>query len=301
LYLIRPMEVATALLTSSNVAEPSAGESTWSGATTYAADDQAISTSTHRKYQSVQGSNTNHDPTVDDGTWWIDIGPTNRYAMFDNKTGTQTENADSIAASIDLSSTVDSFALLNLDAASVRVKMTDDNDGIVYDQTFDLIDLSGITDPYSWCFDPIAKQTSLVRKDMPKYGTTASVAVTITKTGGTAKCGVCAVGLSKEMGQVQYGAQIGIQDFSIKSTDDFGNYTIVERNFADTAQFDVRLANSQVDQVKKLLASYRATPIVYVGTETFESTVVFGFYRDFRVVIQFLEAAVCTIELEGLA
>ncbi len=296
MYLIRPMSVTDAVLTSSNV--PETDFSAWASGTTYALNDKAISTTTHRIYQSAVGSNVGHDPTTDDGTHWTDIGPTNKWAMFDQKVGTQTSNSTSIDVTLRLTSSVDSVALLNTSAETVRIVMTDDTAGVVYDQTFELTDLTGLTDVYSWCFDPVVLSSVLVTNVLPKYGSSATVRVVIS--GSAAMCGACVVGLSKQIGAVQYGAQIGIQDYSVKSTDLFGDYEIVERDFTDTAQFDVWISSGNVDAVKKMLAAYRATPIVYVGTEAYESTTVFGFYKNFQTVISYPDYSVCTIELEGL-
>ena len=99
LKFLKPVTITTAMLISSTRAETD--HSAWASGTTYAAADRCISTTTHRIYASVQGSNTNHNPTTDDGTWWIDVGPTNRWAMFDQTVGSITSQATPLTVVLD--------------------------------------------------------------------------------------------------------------------------------------------------------------------------------------------------------
>ena len=48
-----PIPITPALLTSTTCAEPSAGETVWSAATSYKGGDRVISTTTHRTYEAL--------------------------------------------------------------------------------------------------------------------------------------------------------------------------------------------------------------------------------------------------------
>ena len=81
------------ILISSTV--PESDYPAWSGSTSYTAGTRCISTVTHRIYECVT-AHSNKDPTNvvnQSGTtvYWLDIGPTNRWAMFDSEVSTQTE------------------------------------------------------------------------------------------------------------------------------------------------------------------------------------------------------------------
>ena len=66
-------------------------------------------------------------------------------------------------------------------------------------------------------------------------------------------------------------------------------------------QIDYDLANiGAVDEIVNLLAEYRATPIVYIGSDAYASTIVYGFYKDFTVVIAYYLKSICNLEIEGL-
>lgn len=254
--------------------------------------------SIHKAYESLQAGNTGHTPRSSP-TWWLDLGATNRWKMFDGSVTSQTSNPDSIVIGIKALGRMDSVALLNVSAATARFKMTDATEGVVYDQTYSLVSDSGITDWYAYFFEAITRITDYVELDMPPYAN-ATLDITLTDTGGTALCGACVVGQRKEIGGTQYDASLGIMDYSLKTRDSFGNYTILERAFSKRGNFMLWVENTMVDELHTILASYRATPIVYIGSDRFGCSVIYGFYKDFSTVIKYPTASICNIELEGL-
>lgn len=293
--VIRPMRVDDAALVSSDV--PETEHAAWSSVTAYDAADRAIKA--HRIWESVQGANTNHDPVTDDGTWWIEIGPTNRWAMFDEIVQTQTTQADSVSVQLQAVGRIDTVAMLNIAATSALVRMTDSIDGVVYEETFGLVSTEGILDWSAYFFEPIARKTDLIVQGLPPYAN-ALLDVELTQTGGTVKCGVLIPGFSRTIGTTLAGAGVGIRDYSTKETDDFGRAFVVERAFAKRATFQVLVDNAMVDGLQTLLATYRATPILYVGSERFAATTLYGFYKDFGIDIAYPEHALCSLEIEAL-
>lgn len=264
---------------------------------TYNLGDVVIVPEIHRQYESLQGSNTGHPLT--DPAWWLDLGVTNRWRMFDTSVSTQTANPDAIRVGITADGRADSVALLNVNGATARITMTDAFEGVIYDETYPLVSDSGIQDWYAYFFEPIERISDLVITDMPPYAD-ALVEISIEEEGQMVLCGVCVVGLSKEIGMTAMGANIGIQDYSVKQQDGFGDFTVVERAFSKRANFQVLVDGAFVDPLLRLLAAYRAAPIVYVGDAGYASTVVFGFYKDFQIEIAYPDYSLCTLEIEGL-
>jgi hypothetical protein len=296
--LIRPLTVDTSTLVSSNVTE---SEAAWAVGTNYASGAtvyKAIS-GIHQKFTSLVNSNLGNDPETDDGTHWQADGPTNRWRMFDDGVQSQTTNADSIDVAMDLAGRLDSVCLFNISATSARITLTDPTDGLVYDETFNLVSNSGITDWYAYFFEPIVRVTDLVTTNLPPYAA-AELEIVLSEVGETVKCGELVAGLSKDIGVTSLGAQLGITDYSVKQADDFGNFTVVERAFSKNAEFDVLVENGKVDYLQSLLASYRATPIVYIGEDAYTSTAVFGYYKSFTTQISYPDYAICSLQVEGL-
>jgi hypothetical protein len=292
--IIRPMLVDDAALVSTNVAEtPPAA---WNSGTTYAEDAQASDLVNHRIFQSVAGTNTNHALT--DEAWWVEVGPTNPWAMFDNMNTSQTTHADSVVVTVQTSGRVDSLALFNVSAGSVQVVSLDGATEI-FNETYSLAATSGIDDWYSWFFEPIDRITEMVVPNLPVYAD-QTITVTISDPGATVAVGNLVIGQTRDLGLSLAGAQAGIIDYSKKVADDFGNYSISERAFSDTLSLSVVVDNDRVDQVRNLLRRYRAVPLVWVGHNDFATTQVFGFFRSFSLVFAYPAQSTCDLQIEGL-
>lgn len=172
-------------------------------------------------------------------------------------------------------------------------------DGIVYDQTVSLVSDSGINDWYAYFFEPIVRIQDKVIGSLPPYNN-ATINVTLADTGNTALCGACILGMSKELGSTQYGMSMGITDYSVKQQDAFGNYTILQRAFRRTADMSLFVPNTLIDQLEILLSSYRSTPNIYIGSDGYSSSIVYGFYKDFSINVNYVDYSICTISLEGI-
>lgn len=296
--IIRPYSVVDTTLTVCNV--PETDYAAYNAATTYAAGTMVIiaGANVHKIFESLQAGNTGHDP-ISSPTWWLDRGATNRWKMFDTLVNSQTEYAGNITFSLKITGRLNSIALLNIYAASVRVVATTVAEGTVFDRTIDMRSDLGTVDWWSWFFEAPEWDVDAVITDLPMYSD-MTLSVTLTSIGGVARCGACIVGLSKDLGDTQYGASVGIQDYSVKTVDTWGNYSILERAYSKRASFTVNANNNTIDRLQSILAGYRAVPILYIGSEEFGSTAVLGFYKDFSVSIAYCSFSVCTIEIEGL-
>jgi hypothetical protein len=124
--------------------------------------------------------------------------------------------------------------------------------------------------------------------------------VTLEAPGETVLCGALIPGLSRDIGGAQYGATVGIIDFTRKTRDTNGNYTVIPGAFSKRANFQVLVENTFIDQLQNLLISLRATPTLYVGSDAYAITTVYGYYRDFNVEIAYPTKSLCSIEIEGL-
>jgi hypothetical protein len=182
--------------------------------------------------------------------------------------------------------------------------MTHPTDGVVYNQTKSLRSSLGITNWYRYFFTASTPITDVVFDGLPNYANT-TISVTINKTGGTAACGACLMGSAKDISSqkagVEQGAKLTMDDYSLKTVDAFGNYTIKERAFARRANWTVYIDGRDVDGAYNLLTSRRAIPTLYIGGADYGSAIVYGFFRSFDITINYIDfPAVCSIELAGL-
>ena len=116
--VLAPLAVTAGMLTSSTLAETE--YPAWSSGSTYALADRRIYG--HRVYESLQASNLNHQPDTSP-TWWADVGPTNRWAMFDGAVNTASADTVDIVVTLTPGAVVDSVACISAIGQSVRVQM----------------------------------------------------------------------------------------------------------------------------------------------------------------------------------
>ena len=298
LKFITPTAIGDAQFVSSTRAEND--HAAWSSGTTYAAGDRVIKTATHRIYESMQDGNLNNDPATDNGTYWVDVGPTNRWAMFDQAIGTVTEQATPLTVVLD-PGIVNALALLDIEGATVTVTMLDEPGGTeVYSREFDIGDNALIGDWWGYFFEPITPKTTLIVTDLPPYSS-GRLTVSIVAA-PTAKCGTLVVGSATEVGDIRPGARVGIIDYSKKETDEFGATRVVERAYAKRFELDVMVLNTRLDYVTRKLAAVRATPVVWLDSaDKYESLTAYGWARDWGAVVAYPTRTDLAITIEGLA
>jgi hypothetical protein len=296
MQFLKPTPITDAQFVSSTRAEND--HAAWSNATTYAEGDRVILTSTHRIYYSVQAGNLNHNPATDDGTWWLDIGPTNRWAMFDNALGTVTAQATPLTVVLD-TGIINAIALLDIAGTRVDVTLTDGAGGpSVYARSFDIADDAVLLDWWMYFFDAITPASTLVINDLPPY---ISGRLTVSIVAGvTAECGTLAIGEMIEVGEVRAGARLGIIDYSRKETDEWGSTYVQQRAYAKRFEVDVTLPATSVDYVARQFAAIRATPVIWIGDTQYESLIAYGWLRDWGINISYPTHSDASITIEGL-
>jgi hypothetical protein len=272
----------------------------WSSGTTYAAGDRIVDSATHHVFESLSATNLNH--AITDLSWWVDIGPTNRWAMFDGLTDTKTTNPFHINAILEFDSRVDGIGFLGMEnVGSVRVVVSTATDGVVYDKTFILISTDGIDNWYSYFFEEVGTLDTLIVTDLPAYPNPI-IEVTLEGNGlGDAALGILTVGLSKNLGLTLHdNAQIGIVDYSKAEADEFGNFTLVKRNYSRRGTFQCMIENSALDGIYKVLTQYRATPALYSATDDFGSAQIYGIFQEFNIEIAYPNESLVSIDIKGL-
>lgn len=297
--LIRPTAITAAMITACNV--PETDYAAWLTGTAYVVGNRCLYN--HKIYYCLVNNSASQPDLNTTGTTpkWLDEGYNNRWKMFDSVVGSQTAQAESITLTL-VPGLVDSIAFLDVDASTIDIVMTDPTEGIVYHETIDMVSKSGIVDAYTYFFEPIITDDACVLLGIPAYST-ASLAITISNPASTAKVGTLVVGAQKELGGTQYNPTIGITDYSAKTTDVFGNTTVIQRAFTKRMSCELFLDNSAVDDLQRTLASYRTTPLVWAGEDsgTFSAMIIYGFYKSFSIAIPYPNNSTCSIEIEGLA
>jgi len=293
--VIKPRPYDPAMRVSTTATE---AVSAWSSSTTYADGDQ-----THADgsiWESLAASNTANAPATSP-SWWIKLGPDNRSAMFDSQVSTQTVQASGPLEVVLDTGAITALGMVGISGGQVDVEMTDGASGpVVYQRSISL-DASVVTDWFDYFFAEFDFSTEVVLTDIPPY---TDSRVTVSIDGGSAVgCGALVFGSVHDLGVTEHGATAGIVDYSRKDTDEFGNTTFVQRAFARRVSARMLIPNSRLRAVQRTLSGLRATPSMWIGTERigYDPLIVFGWYRDFSIDVQYPTHSYVSLEIEGLA
>jgi hypothetical protein len=298
MHLVRPIAIDTTTLTSSSVAET---EAAWNSGTTYALDAAVyrVIDGIHQRFVSKQNGNTNKTPETEP-TWWSNPGPTNRWAMFDNTISTQTSDADEIEVVVEAPEfeRLDTLYLAGLEGLSVRVRVVDPAEGLVHDETYSLVDMSGVGDWFEWFFEPISYLPELLLVDLP-YGAGSTVTVNIYNAGGTARCGAMVIGYRKRLGNTEWGVKTEIRDYSKFIEDDFGNRDLFEGAYRKLANCTVLLENRFKDAVERELTGCRAKVRLYILDENYTTLALLGTARWAVEMSRPPSLSLCSLQIES--
>lgn len=294
--IIQPVSIDDTILTASNIAEDE--YDAWDGVTDWLTDEFVIYE--HGVYKSLQDPNVNNTPDDAGSLFWAYQGATNRFRMFDGIVSTISNRTDNIDVTLNAPQIINGLFLKFLAGLTVRIKVTDSVEGVVYDTTFDLQDNTEITSWYNYFFDDVIFRNELVVLDLPAYVGADVQIIVSAASGSEAECGEVLMGKQQRLGVTNIGTSIGIRDYSRKDVDEFGNTVVVERRFAKLADYDVTVETMEVAKVQNILSGIRAAATVFIGDEARSETVVYGFYRDFNIVIASHSLSDATIEVEGL-
>jgi hypothetical protein len=278
LSILAPIPITDAMFISSTA--PETDYTAYNAATTYAIGDRCISTVTHRIYESLRATNINHDPTVATnlaGTapWWLDVGPTNKWAMIDGEVSTQTSIASPLTVVI-RPGHFNSMFLAGLDSETLAITVKDAPGGNVIYSYSGSLENSAPGDYYEYYFDPFKPQTDFLVSGIDPYSA-AEITLTLTKGSGNVLSGILAMGDLRPLGQTQYGAKAKPKSYSYIKIDDFGNNVIKRRKKAKDISATAWVALSEANAVLDTITELLDVPCVLIGTDLPEYSGLRGF------------------------
>ncbi|MCA0920220.1 hypothetical protein [Pseudooceanicola nanhaiensis] len=299
--LIIPMAMTDATLAASNVTEDDADE--WDAGTTYATAEQVIVLATHKVYESAAGSNLGYDPTTDDGTWWFEVGATNRWKAFDQKLADPVTKAGTVTYRVTVDSLVTGIAFFGLEASEIRVQVTDTGATETYDTTLSLVDDSEIVDWFSFFTTELdSYQTQALFVDLAAYVGYA-IDLTIGDGIGTVEVGQIVLGRVVTLGTTLEDTTVGLTSFSTKEQDTFGNWTIVPRAKSDPVNYRFSMPATGAARTQRWLNSRRDAPTVYFASEDIiknYGVMTYGLFQDYEIPLRKAGVSIVNLEIEGL-
>lgn len=293
--VIKPVTYESSMLVSTNAAN---ADAEYAAGTSYSIGNRVTHLETI--YESLVNANLGNTPSTSP-TQWVEIGPSNKRAMFDMQVSTQTTRATPLTVTVAPGTHTNSLALLNMNGTSVSITVTDGPGGpTVYSRTIGLVEDFAV-DWYMYFFEPTALRGDVVLTDIPPYPS-GRITVSLSAGSGSVGIGSMLFGTFYALGGTEYGAGAGIRDYSVKETDEFGVTTFVQRAFSKRMEAQIFVENNRLTFMSRILSELRATPSVWIGSDDsrFSPLVMFGFYRDFNIDIAYPEHSLCRLEIEGL-
>lgn len=257
----------------------------WDGTMNYGIGARVHLANTHRVYESAQATNLGKDPSSvlnqfnasGAATFWIDIGPTNKYAAFDGLINSQTTGQSPLTFVVSPGAFT-GMALFGIDADSYSLEIRESSGGPAYFSQHGIpLEASQPEDYYEYFFEAFKPLTQIIKTGIEPYSG-AEVTLTLMKGSGTAKLGMLALGDLRPVGIPQRDARVEPQDFSYFRQDVFGNSVVKKRPSATgmtiKTVMDKDDAGVVLDTVKEVLG----TPVVVVGSKAskYEWMTVFG-------------------------
>lgn len=292
--VLKPINVQPSMLSTNATAD---GLPSYNAAEKYAASDRVVHEFTI--YQSLIDDNTGHVPAKSPDEWVV-VGPINAMRAFDQSHSTQTTGHESLVFEITPGRGCTAVALLNMTGVhTVRVTVTDPTYGERYDKTQILGSGTLTASWHSFFFSERKLQKDWRALDLPPFPT-AKIRIELIGS-GTVGVGVVLLGRVHVIGiGARFGARMGIRDFSRKTVNDWGDVVLQQRAHSKSRSFSVPIKNSRLDEINDLLTSLRATPVLWIAAEHWNSPSVYGWYSDFGILIAYATESELSIDIEGL-
>ena len=253
-------------------------------------------------HTAVKAVNVNKPPESSP-EFWVEVSATTRWAPMDKRINTMARRPSPMTYKLAPGRIIQGIGLAEMEGVtSVRLLVEAAGGLVLMDQTYDL-DATSITN-WTEFFTPDVQY----RRSLPLFHLPArsDATYTITLSGpGEVGLGILLIGRVHDIGLLQYGFKLGLEDYSRKSKDDWGNTVIDdERGFSETFSGIFELKNGQLTANKRLFASNRARVLMIVGVpghDTLtEPTTAVGFYTDWNVEVPYRDYSAVSVSFEGL-
>lgn len=283
-------------------AEFTALSRTITNAGAYKAGDEVIRETNHRKYRCLV-SETFSDPAdnSDESSTaeWVDIGPTNRWAMFDDKTTTPTVSTSDFSVTLSASEFVDSiglFGISNVDSITTVIK--DSLGAEIYNQNRSLIDVTTVYDHYTYYLYQLIYVSDEFIDGLP---VSYNPEITLTFHGSNMKVGAAPFGFSKVIGTVHAeGTKTDSINYSRQEYDEFGELTYIQRPSVNLNTYAVFSDMSTNPYIQKLIKTLSGKSAMWVGDIGMgQKMITYGVFERSPVPYQYPEHIKYEITVRG--
>jgi hypothetical protein len=306
--VITPVAISDAMLTSSSIPEPDTGEAVWNIATAYTLGQRVYLASNHVMYEALQ-ANTGQNPlndtqgdTDNPPEYWLDVGRTNRWQMFNLLRNDQSIDTSPMTVVLTPGVRIDSIGLFGIvaDSMSITVDLGMDE---VYSYTEDL-NQRDVFNWFDYFFEPFSLKQNTAVFDIPPYST-GVITITLTSNTGSCSLGSLVVGNQTNIGNVEYGAQSDVLNFSRIDRAFDGTALLTQRRSIPKTIQRVFSDKSKTNAIRRLRTNLNAVPAVWAGIDQtdddyFEALLILGIYKKFTIDLTYPEHTLVDLEIEEI-
>jgi len=327
LKVLKPIALTDAMLYSHSM--PEADHAAWVSATAYTVGTRVIRASTHRIYQcAVAATTADTTPPESDAAHWVEVGPTNRWAMFDQRVSTATVgNASGLSVVLKPVGRCNGLALMDLvNVRSCTVTVSWPQTGgsnstkteeyaygitqttvttatqvtVTFDITLTNRNVSNWTEFF---LEPFAIKTDAFVGFPSRANTTITLTMPAPDAGDAPpQIGALMFGNFIELGDTGYGVSAGAESYTKINTDEWGISTITERDYVKRVQYPVTVPNYGIRRAFSALAEIKSEPAVFVGSDDYRYTpfTVYGLVEDFSLGLEFSTYSIVNVTVKGI-
>ena len=284
MIVVKPNLMTDALFVSASSNVPENDNTLWDvGVANSVGDKVMMTTGVHKNFECLI-ANTTENPSLapvngSGDFYWLDLGATNRWAMFDEVIGNQTSQASSIVFKVTSTSVINTIGLLNIKGASVNITGVSSSLVEFYNKDFSILSNENVFDGYSYFFAEFIEKEDIIAVNIPPY-LGASFTITITGT-STVALGEFVYGSEYDLGFSLVGAQPFIESFSTVTRDTFGKVTQTTRSNTKGMSIDTAVPTSRINNIHKEMRNLIDINALWVGSTDNSALIIYGIMSQY--------------------
>jgi hypothetical protein len=322
--VVKPFEITPQLMIESNV--PIDDYPEYDNAATYNTGDRVVILSTRKVYEVVSDTEISGISPLDTTTVpnWLTIGFVNRWRSLDKIVGSFTEANEpfdvmeyntqasdpdfdpltvpdeGIAYRIRSNDVSNTIALFNIVGSYVDV-IVRTSDGIIYSKRIVLLSILSTSSWYSYFYEASYRDDRVILNDIPA-GSGKDIYISVVQPSGDSlpRLGEIVIGSAVQIGSTKYNVGLNFLDFSTKERDEFGNFNIVQRGYADQLELNLSIKNDDIPFIRRFISEIRTVPSLWISSDCVAGTSVYGYLEAFNIVISGPSRSDVTVRVEGL-
>jgi hypothetical protein len=294
-----------ALVLSSSNAESAYAE--WAAGTAYTPGDRVlVSTETPpREYEALTAS-TGRAP-ASSPVAWLEIGWSNPYRCLNGRSSSATTRTGGLTITVTCAARADRVALLGIGgASSVELSVSVGGGAVAWaEPRSGITSGDGVPVPLptrnvsTWSdyfFAPFESRRSLLYT-ISGWPALATITVTLIGSGEVSLAHLVA-GRSTTLGATLMGLRSGLESYSTREFDQFGEPLLVPRISAQRIEAELIVPDGSVDKLAALRRELDAVPAVWrLDDGERDSLLCYAFFEAFEIELQTVNGTYCSIDL----